>query len=169
MSLATLIDLTRAAVTDDPNRAQLLFAAHNTLVGVTEVDVKTGAHSFRVDEPEALGGTDAGANPVQYALASLGSCQAITYRFWAAKLGIELDAVTVRVEGDLDVRGFLGFDDSVRPGFTAVRIDVASPDRKTLSATRNSRRPSMRTARCSISSAMRSRSAARSPVPEAGC
>ena len=125
MSLATLIDQTRVAVTDDPARAQLLFAANNTLVGVTEVDVRTGAHSFRVDEPEALGGTDAGANPVQYALASLGSCQAITYRFWATKLGIDLDTVTVRVEGDLDVRGFLGFDESVRPGFTAVRIDVA--------------------------------------------
>jgi uncharacterized OsmC-like protein len=124
VSLATLIDQTRTAVTDDPARGQLLFAADNTLVGVTEVDVRTGAHSFRVDEPEALGGTDTGANPVQYALASLGSCQAITYRFWAAKLGIDLDTVAVRVEGDLDVRGFLGFDDSVRPGFTAVRIDV---------------------------------------------
>ena len=27
-------------------------------------------------------------------------------------------------EGDLDVRGFFGFDNSVRPGFTAVRLKV---------------------------------------------
>ena len=27
-------------------------------------------------------------------------------------------------EGDLDVRGFFGFDESVRPGFTAVRLKV---------------------------------------------
>jgi putative redox protein len=28
------------------------------------------------------------------------------------------------VEGDLDIRGFFGFDDTVRPGFTAVRVNV---------------------------------------------
>ena len=39
-----------------------------------------------------LGGADVAANLVQHALASLGSCQAITYRIWAAQLGIELAA-----------------------------------------------------------------------------
>jgi len=96
-----------------------VFTAQGTLVGITEVDIKTGAHSFTVDEPPALGGADAAANPVQYALASLGSCQAITYRFWAAQLGVELDSITVRVEGDLDLRGFFGVDDRVRPGWSS--------------------------------------------------
>src|SRR6202034_293305 len=92
--------------------------------GVTEVDIRTGAPPFKVDEPPALGGADVAANPVQYALASLGSCQAITYRFWAAQLGISFDKLAVRVKGDLDIRGFFGFDDTVRPGFTAVRVEV---------------------------------------------
>ena len=91
---------------------------------MTEVDVKTGTHTFKVDEPPALGGADAAANPVQYALASLGSCQATTYRFWAEQLGIAMDSVTVRAEGDLDLRGFFGVDETVRPGFTAIRLDV---------------------------------------------
>ncbi len=77
-----------------------------------------------VDEPEALGGGNVAANPVEYALIALGSCQAITYRFWAAQLGIALEGVQVEVEGDLDVRGFFGIDDSVRPGFGAVRLRV---------------------------------------------
>src|SRR5580698_8632060 len=124
MSLVPLIADTRKAVADDPANAQALFAAQGTLVGVTEVDIRTGAHTFKVDEPPALGGADAAANPVQYALASLGSCQAITYRFWAAQLGIAFDTLTVRLEGDLDIRGFLGFDDDVRPGLTAVRVEV---------------------------------------------
>src|ERR1039457_1221657 len=47
-----------------------------------------------------------------------------TYRFWAEQLGIEFDTLTVQVEGDLDIRGFFGFDDSVRPGFSAVRVEV---------------------------------------------
>jgi uncharacterized OsmC-like protein len=124
MSLDTLIADTRKAIADDAANAHAVFTAQGTLVGVTEVDIKTGAHSFTVDEPPALGGADAAANPVQYALASLGSCQAITYRFWAAQLGVELDSITVRVEGDLDLRGFFGVDDRVRPGFSGVHVEV---------------------------------------------
>jgi uncharacterized OsmC-like protein len=125
MSLVSLIDDTRKAVADDPASARALFSAQGTLVGVTEVDIRTGAHTFKVDEPPVLGGADVAANPVQYALASLGSCQAITYQFWAAQLGLSFDRLTVRVEGDLDIRGFFGFDDTVRPGFTAIRVEVA--------------------------------------------
>src|SRR6202041_3503074 len=134
MSLDSLITDTRKAITDDAAAAQAAFTAHGTLVGVTEVDISTGAHTFKVDEPPALGGADVAANPVQYALASLGSCQAITYQFWAEQLGIGFDTLSVRVEGDLDIRGFFGFDDSVRPGFSAVRLEVTvtgpeSPER----------------------------------------
>jgi uncharacterized OsmC-like protein len=134
MSLGSLIADTRKAVDDDPANAQAQFTAQGTLVGVTEVDIRTGEHSFKVDEPAALGGADVAANPVQYALASLGSCQAITYQFWAEQLGIGFDSLSVRVEGDLDIRGFLGFDDGVRPGLSAVRVEVTvagpeSPER----------------------------------------
>ena len=132
MTLTTLIADTRKAVADDTGNAQVVVGAQGTLVGITEVDVRTGTHTFKVDEPPALGGADAAANPVQYALASLGSCQAITYRFWAAQLGVELDSITVRVEGNLDLRGFFGVDDAVRPGFTSVRVEVslAGPESK---------------------------------------
>lgn len=130
MSLSTLIADTRKAVADDAANPKAIFSARGSLVGVTEVDVQTGAHTFTVDEPIALGGSDVAANPGQYALASLGSCQASTYRFWAEQLGIAFDSLTVRVGGDLDIRGFLGFDDTVRPGFSAVRVhvDVSGPE-----------------------------------------
>jgi uncharacterized OsmC-like protein len=124
-SLGTVIADTRKAVAEDPAAAQALFSTHGTLTGITEVDVRTGSHTFTVDEPPALGGGGIAPNPVEYALASLGSCQAITYRFWAEHLGVSLDTLTVRVEGDLDIRGFFGFDDNVRPGFTAVRVAVS--------------------------------------------
>jgi len=125
MTLSTVIADTRTAVTSDPAAGQVLFSADGTLTGITEVDVSTGTHTFTVDEPPALGGGGTAPNPVEYALASLGSCQAITYRFWAEHLGITLDTLTVRVEGDLDIRGFFGFDDKVRPGFSAVRVQVS--------------------------------------------
>ena len=134
MTLSTVIADTRKAVTDDPAAAQVLFSTHGTLTGVTEVAVRTAAHAFTVDEPRTLGGGGSAPNPVEYALASLGSCQAITYRFWADQLGIPFDTLSVRLEGDLDIRGFFGFDDAIRAGFTAVRVEVTvtgpeSPER----------------------------------------
>jgi uncharacterized OsmC-like protein len=94
------------------------------LTGPTAFEARCRQHTVSVDEPGRLGGGDAAPGPVDHALVALASCQAITYRFWAAKLGIALDDVDVSVEADLDLRGFLGFDGSVRPGFTAVRVEV---------------------------------------------
>jgi uncharacterized OsmC-like protein len=124
VTLTTVIADTRKAVTHDSAAAQALFSAHSALTGVTEVTVRTATYEFTVDEPPALGGGGSAPNPVEYALASLGSCQAVTYRFWAEHLGISFDELTVTVDGDLDIRGFFGFDDSIRPGFSAVRVRV---------------------------------------------
>ena len=123
MSLETLIDDNRRAVEAEPIKAKAVFSVRGDLVGLTEVDLVAGRHAVKVDEPAALGGQDLGANPVEHALIALASCQAITYRFWAAKLGVELDGLEIKAEGDLDVRGFFGFDDSVRPGFSEVRLE----------------------------------------------
>ena len=123
-TLKLVLDGLSEAIAADESVAAASFDAHATLVGVTEVDVTTGHHTFKVDEPEALGGTDLAANPVQLVLASLGACQAITYQVWAAKLGITIDTFEARVEGDIDLRGFFGLDDTIRPGFTRIRLFV---------------------------------------------
>ena len=125
MSIAEVIDATKAALQSAPEQAQANFEAHHSLVGPCEVTVKVGSgHEFTVDEPQAFGGGDVAANPAEYALAALGSCQAITYRVWAAQLGIKLDKVEISIDGDIDLRGFLGIDDRIRAGFNAVRIWV---------------------------------------------
>jgi uncharacterized OsmC-like protein len=125
MSLTDVIEGTRQATAADPANAKVSFSVANTLVPgtATAVEVRVRDHRFAVDEPAPLGGTDTAANPVEYALAALGSCQVITYQFWAAKLGIPLEQVKVTVDGDLDLHGFFGFADT-RPGFTDVRITV---------------------------------------------
>lgn len=124
MSLGELIERSRVAIEQDTARAKATFRVQGGLVGLTEVDLHARGHAVKVDEPPVLGGQDLGANPMEYALISLASCQAITYRFWAAQLGIELDGLEVEAEGDLDTRGFFGFDETVRAGFTAVRLNV---------------------------------------------
>jgi uncharacterized OsmC-like protein len=125
MSFTDLIHETKTALSSDPAQAQAKFEAHHDLVGPCEVIVRVGSgHKFTVDEPEALGGGNVAANPVEYALAALGSCQAITYRVWAAQLGIRLDKVEIAIDGDIDLRGFFGINDRIRAGFNAVRVHV---------------------------------------------
>lgn len=122
--LKTILDRTASAIAGDPSLAAARLSAGCDLVGVTEVDVRLGNEVIKADQPPALGGNDAGPKPVEFALAALGSCQAMTYRFWSEKLGIRIDGIRVDVEGDLDVRGILGLRDEVRPGFGAVRVNV---------------------------------------------
>ena len=90
----------------------------------TRVELRAGAFEFAADEPASVGGTGTAANPVQLALAALGSCQAITYRYWAEELGLKLDAVTISVEADFDTGAFFGFPGSGTPAPSAVRCAV---------------------------------------------
>jgi uncharacterized OsmC-like protein len=134
MSVTAALRANQDAIAEDAGRARVVFSSQGALDGPTHVTLTSRGHRIEVDEPDVLGGADQNANPVEYALASLASCQAITYRFWAAKLGIALDGVEVAVEGDLDLHGFLGLDDSTRAGFTGIRVDVSphgpeSPER----------------------------------------
>jgi uncharacterized OsmC-like protein len=124
MSLNDVIDATAAAVAADPANAAVIFSATGNSATEVASTVRARRHTLLVDEPPTLGGVDGAANPVEYALAALISCQVVTYRFWAAKLGIEVSAIDIDAEGDLDVRGFFGFDSAVRPGFSAVRVKV---------------------------------------------
>lgn len=128
--LKSLLDSTADAVTLNPRAAGVRFAADCELVGVCEVAVRIGDRVVTVDEPESLGGNGAAPNPVEFALASLGSCQAITYRFWSEKLGVRLDELRIDVRGDLDVRGVFGLQDGVRAGFGKVDVQVhlSGPD-----------------------------------------
>jgi putative redox protein len=124
MSVTAAIAANEEAIGAQPGNARVIFRTEGALAGPTYVKLAAREHTIEVDEPDALAGADAHANPVEYALASLASCQAITYRFWAAKLGIQLDGLEVAAEGDLDLHGFFGLDTEVRPGFTGIRLDV---------------------------------------------
>lgn len=123
-ALREIIDATTSAVDEDAGNAAALFRATGAGTDGVRTEIQIGRHTVAIDEPPALGGKDGAINPVESALAALLSCQVVTYRFWAAKLGIPLDDVRVETEGDLDVRGFFGLDDTVRPGFGEVRLGV---------------------------------------------
>lgn len=76
------------------------------------------------DEPPVLLGRDAGANPVEYILHALAGCLTTTMVYHAAARGIEIRAVESALEGDLDLRGFLGLSKEVRKGYQVVRVNM---------------------------------------------
>ncbi|GAY10577.1 OsmC family protein [Pseudonocardia sp. N23] len=123
-SLRRTLDVSSQKFTEKPDRAVATFRASGEGGSGTRTDIRIGRHHVVIDEPAGLAGDDAAPSPVEFALAGLLACQVVTYRVWAAKLGIPLDDVSVDVEGDLDRRGFFGVGDSVRAGFTDVRVVV---------------------------------------------
>jgi len=46
-----------------------------------------------------------------------------TMVYHAAVRGIKLDEVDSELEGDLDLRGFFGISDEVRPGYEEIRVN----------------------------------------------
>lgn len=87
-------------------------------------DVEEGAWKFTVGMTQKYGGTNEGPNPGVFGRAALGSCLAIGYSMWAARLNVPVTSLDVEIHADYDVRGELGVDDAVRPGYSAIRYVV---------------------------------------------
>jgi uncharacterized OsmC-like protein len=78
--------------------------------------------TFDADHPAVLVGTDSGPTPVEYLLHALAACLTSGLANIAAARGVELSEVESTVEGDIDLLGILGLDDSVRNGFQQIRV-----------------------------------------------
>ncbi|GAA4810103.1 OsmC family protein [Tomitella cavernea] len=123
--MTTTADDTTADTATEGHRLRSEVRAAHVPGTATQVRITARDHAFTVDEPAALGGDDTGANPVEHLLAALGSCQAITFQVWAQKLGLALDTVDIKLGGDVDLRGFFGLDEAVRPGFRGIEVQVS--------------------------------------------
>jgi uncharacterized OsmC-like protein len=119
-ALRQLIGETQSRFQAEPASAVMDFASESCLQEGLRSEAVMRAHRVVVDEPAALGGGDAGPNPVELILAALGTCQEITYRAYATALGIPLDKVAVKLIGTIDLKGFFAVDDAVRPGYQRI-------------------------------------------------
>jgi uncharacterized OsmC-like protein len=74
------------------------------------------------DEPPVLLGSNSGPNAVEVVLHALASCLSVGFIYNAAAQGIQVEALEFKLEGDLDLRAFLGLTDQVRPGYGALHV-----------------------------------------------
>jgi uncharacterized OsmC-like protein len=72
---------------------------------------------LRIDEPNELLGQNTAPNPQQVLLAALNACIIVGFVAVAALERITIEKLTISTEGTLDLRGFLGLDHSVKPGY----------------------------------------------------
>jgi len=81
--------------------------------------------TWKVDEPRQLLGTNHGPNPQELLLSGLGACIAVSFLAGATAMGIQIESLSVDVDADLDLRGFLGLETNKPTGFSGVRYHIA--------------------------------------------
>ena len=125
------------AIQGQPDLAKFKFRAINSWVngGQNQTTVKefygagqedttrTQPFVLMADEPPVLLGKDESANPAEYVLHALASCLTTSMVYHAAANGIKIDAVDSEYEGDIDLHGFLGLSEDVRPGYQNIRVN----------------------------------------------
>jgi uncharacterized OsmC-like protein len=87
-----------------------------------EDDSRSVAFTLEGDEPPVLLGANKAPNAVETVLHALASCLAVGFVYNAAAQGIQVESLDFDLEGDLDLRGFLGLSDEVRPGYEGIRV-----------------------------------------------
>lgn len=137
---------TVGAVQGNPDLARLTFRARSSWEsgGRSRGEIREFEHagattterpqSFELigDEPPVLLGTNAGPNAVELVLQALAFCYAVGFAYNAAARGIDIEELRYEVEGDLDLRRFLGLG-GPRAGFSTIRARswVRSPNATT--------------------------------------
>jgi uncharacterized OsmC-like protein len=129
------LSATIEAIKADASLANFQFRLSNRWVGGGEnhsrIDDFYGAgqemrhkqpFSLVTDEPEVLLSEDRGPNAGEYVLHALASCLTGALVYHAAARGIALKGVATRLEGDIDLQGFLGLSKDVRRGFKNIRV-----------------------------------------------
>jgi uncharacterized OsmC-like protein len=76
------------------------------------------------DEPFELLGENTAPNPQELLMSALNACVMVGYVVGAATRGIELERLELETHGQLDLRGFLGIEPSVPPGYETLHYTV---------------------------------------------
>jgi uncharacterized OsmC-like protein len=123
------------AIQQDPAQAKVSFDVTTRWTGQTRSETTVDgftiagnrvarSHKIVADEPCELLGGDSAPNPQELLMAAVNACMTVGYVAGAAVHGITLEKLEIATRGTLDLRGFLGLDDTVPPGYEAIDYDV---------------------------------------------
>ncbi|MFB1022357.1 MAG: OsmC family protein [Vicingaceae bacterium] len=88
----------------------------------TKVAIIDTEWSLKLDEPTEEGGSNTGANPMQYFAASLAGCQNEQAQVVAEELSVSITSIDIDLEIDLDLAGFMGMADHSNGSYKKVRM-----------------------------------------------
>ncbi|CAM5347553.1 TPA: OsmC family protein [Pseudomonas aeruginosa] len=119
----------------EPSNAEAKFEVNTrwdgqtrSVASVKSYDLRGQSHArdFTIvaDEPTELLGTNTAPNPQELLMAALNACMTVGYVANAAAMGITVRSLEIDTIGSLDLRGFLGLDENVNPGYDEVQYTV---------------------------------------------
>ncbi len=119
-------------VRTSPRKGMATFHANSVWIDGAHVETTTRKFTIEGDEPHSLIGTNKAPNAVEAVLHALGACLAVTVAYHGAARGIPIQALEFDVTGELDLTGFLGLSETIRPGYQNIdvtcRIASDAPD-----------------------------------------
>ncbi len=131
----SVLKRTVGAIRQDPELGRCHFRARNKWINANHnrttisgfyaaKQEMTHKQAFELDadEPPMLAGQDAAVNPVEHLLNALASCVTTAMVAHAAVRDIEIKELESELEGDIDLRGFLGLDPNVPKGYTNIQV-----------------------------------------------
>lgn len=113
------------------------YEVHAKSSSHSRADVTIRDFSLVIDEPEKLGGSNAGPNPIELELASLAGCINVTGHLVAKEMGISLRKLEMTVSGSLNPAKFMGRGSDERAGYKTISVtldidsDASSADLET--------------------------------------
>jgi uncharacterized OsmC-like protein len=136
------------AIKDNPELAKFQFRASSEWIkgghsrttikgfyGAGQEDTsRTKPFVLEGDEPSVLLGENKAPNAVESVLQALASCLTVGFSYNAAAQGVNVKSLEFDLDGEVDLHGFLGLSDNVRPGFQGIRLTYrvdcdASPEK----------------------------------------
>jgi uncharacterized OsmC-like protein len=122
----------KAGYREDPTTARITLSAKGGegSDGVASCSVDLGRAIYEAQAHIGVGGAGTAACSGDLLLGALAACAQVTCQMVATAMGIAVRSVTVKVDGDLDLRGTLGLDREVGAGFDAIRLrfEVDAPE-----------------------------------------